>query len=204
MRHITDSFAVEHGIRDWRFVVNPFIIRNIDFGKSVICRIFAVRFYRKSAAEYLLAFMRIIPTLVVLFCTLSGCGPARSTRADVERLALEAVHAPIPAQASEVFGREVAAFTRTIDIRFRCSEEQFSEFLAKARNVEQRLLPRARATVDSMCSEAWWQPDRLRNVRGSTFDLTKDKQIGHCSIMVGSDDGAGVVVYLTATVETQG
>jgi hypothetical protein len=148
--------------------------------------------------------MRLIPAIIVSLLALSGCGTPSPTRAEVDRLALEAVHTPIPVQASEAFGRVTTLFTRSIDIRFRCSEEQFSEFLAKTRDVNQSLVPGEHATVDSMCSEPWWQPDRLQHVRGSTFDWTRGKQIGHCSIMIGNDGGPGVVVYIATTVEIQG
>lgn len=147
--------------------------------------------------------MKPIVFIALALVTAIGCGTQPQPRAEVDRLALEAVLAPLPAQATEVFGQAASAFTRSISIRFRCSEAEFIDFLAQTRNVERKLVTDERSVVDSMCSEPWWRPDRLRNVRGSTTSLNKGKQVGQCSLMVGNDEGSGIVVYIATTIEIQ-
>ena len=124
------------------------------------------------------------------------------SRDQVDRLLRETVAAGLPDEATGVYGRDTSVFTRAIDIRLSCSHDCLDRFLAESMVLDDKLTKGKRAILESMGNEIWWEPQILRDVRGSEqrWSLPDGKADG--LVMAGQEDSSELTtVYISITIE---
>lgn len=123
---------------------------------------------------------------------------------EVSRMLKLLVQAPLPTNATEVFGRSRAIFTEIVQVRFNCSPQELDTFLEQSPVLADRLQPGNSSGVDNDSTTAWWRPGELTNVMSSSQRWRKGRDEVFCDVLAGQrGDTNSVTVYLWFILEEQ-